>query len=109
MDSEDFESEEFLVSKSIGLAFHRFDFVVGAFQRACGNGVIVVSQDSQGVEAKGLGGGLMGDLECHAGLALLIENLMNRTKGARTEVLSVDESVCPLERHHVQFSPALVR
>jgi len=38
MDSEDLEPEEFLVSKPIGLAFHGFDFVVGAFQRARGKG-----------------------------------------------------------------------
>jgi aldose 1-epimerase len=34
------------------LAFHGFDFVIGAFQRARGNGVIVVGQDSHGMEAK---------------------------------------------------------
>ena len=55
MDAEDFESEEFLVSKPIGLTFHGFDLVVGAFQWACGYGVIVVGKDSQGMQAERLG------------------------------------------------------
>ena len=46
MESEDFEFEEFVVSESVGLAFHGFDFVVGAFQGAGRDGVVVVGQDA---------------------------------------------------------------
>lgn len=55
MDSEDFESEELVVSEAIGLAFHGFDLVVRAFQGARGNGVGVVGQDSQRMKTEGPG------------------------------------------------------
>ena len=55
MYSEDFEHEEFGVSEPAGLAFHGFDLVVGAFQRARRDGVVVPSEDAPGVEAEGLG------------------------------------------------------
>jgi hypothetical protein len=32
MDSEDFESEELLISESVGLTFHGLDLVVRAFE-----------------------------------------------------------------------------
>ena len=54
MESKDFQPEEFLISVSIGLAFHSFDLVVGAFQWPCGDGVVVVGQDSKGVKTKRL-------------------------------------------------------
>ena len=34
MNRHDFEFEEFIVPVAVGLTFHGFDFVVGAFQRA---------------------------------------------------------------------------
>jgi hypothetical protein len=37
MEGEDFEAEEFMVAKSVNLAFHGFDFVFGAFERAGGD------------------------------------------------------------------------
>ena len=55
MDAEDFESQELWISESISLAFHGFDFVVGSFQRPSRDGMVVVSQDAPGVEAKGFG------------------------------------------------------
>jgi hypothetical protein len=55
MDAEGFEPEEFGISESIGLAFHGFDFVVGAFQGAGRDGVVVPGQDTEGVEAERLG------------------------------------------------------
>jgi len=55
MDAEDFEPEEFGISESIGLAFHGFDFVVGAFQGAGRDGMVVPGQDTEGVEAERLG------------------------------------------------------
>ena len=45
MESQDFAFEEFLVTEAVGLMFHGFDFVVGAFQGAGGDRVIVVGQD----------------------------------------------------------------
>jgi hypothetical protein len=64
MYSEDLESEELLISESVGLAFHSFDFVVRAFQGGCGNGMVVVGEDSHGVKTKGFGevGGRKGDI-----------------------------------------------
>ena len=55
MDAEDFQAEELLISESISLAFHGFDFVVGSFQRPGRDGMVVVGQDALGMEAKGLG------------------------------------------------------
>ena len=55
MYSEDFEHEEFGVSESVGLAFHGFDFVVGAFQRAGRDGIVVPGEDAPGVKAECLG------------------------------------------------------
>ena len=37
--------EEFLITEAVGLMFHGFDFVVGAFQAAGGDRVIVVGQN----------------------------------------------------------------
>ena len=53
MDAEDFEFEELGISESVGLSFHRFDFVVGAFQGSGRDGVVVPGQDALGMEAEG--------------------------------------------------------
>ena len=37
MDGHDFQFKEFQIAESIGLSFHGFNFVVGSFQRACGD------------------------------------------------------------------------
>jgi hypothetical protein len=55
MKGIDFEVEELLVTVSVGLAFHGFDFIVGAFQRAAGYGVIVIVQEAGMIGAKRLG------------------------------------------------------
>ena len=55
MDCIDFQDEELVVTKAVGLAFHGLDLVVGAFQGTGGNGVVVVGQQAVGVEAKGSG------------------------------------------------------
>ena len=41
-----------VVSEAISLTFHGFDFVVDAFQRSGGDGVVVVGQETVGVKAK---------------------------------------------------------
>ena len=41
MDRVDFEAEELVVAVAVGLAFHRLDLVVRAFQRAGGDPVVV--------------------------------------------------------------------
>jgi hypothetical protein len=55
MEGEDFEDEELLVSNSIGLTFHGFDFVVGAFEWVGRSEIAVIGQAAEGVEAEGLG------------------------------------------------------
>ena len=55
MKCQDFEFEEFLVPEAVGLAFHGFDFIIGPFQGAGGDGVVIVSQDAPAVEGQGLG------------------------------------------------------
>jgi hypothetical protein len=46
VDGHDFEFEEFQISEAIGLTFHGFDFVVGAFKGSGGDGVVVIGQDA---------------------------------------------------------------
>ena len=41
-----------MVTKAVGLTFHGFDLVVGAFQRAGGNGVVVVGKETVGVKTE---------------------------------------------------------
>ena len=53
MDGEDFELEEFLVSVTIGLPLHCFDFVVDAFEPSRRNGIFVVSQNAATVLGQG--------------------------------------------------------
>jgi len=50
--SVDFQDEELMVSEAVGLAIHGFDFVVGAFQRSGGNGVVVVGKETVGVKTE---------------------------------------------------------
>lgn len=45
------------LSESVGLALHGFDLVVGAFQGAGGDWVVVPGKDAEGVEAERLGEG----------------------------------------------------
>jgi hypothetical protein len=49
------EGEEFSVAKSVVLAVHGFDFVIGAFEWAGGDGVVVPGQNSGGVGEEGAG------------------------------------------------------
>ena len=49
MYGEDFEHEKLRVSESVGLAFHGLDLVVGALQRAGGDGMPKVSQEPRSV------------------------------------------------------------
>jgi len=46
MEGEDFEFKEFHIPEAVGLAFNGFDFVVGAFQEACRDGLIIIGQDA---------------------------------------------------------------
>src|SRR5439155_18366720 len=46
MDAKDFEFEERAIAKAVGLAFHRLDLGVVAFQRSGGDRVVVVGQDA---------------------------------------------------------------
>ena len=55
MDAEDFEPEEFGVSRAVSLAFHGFDFVVRAFKGADRDRLVVRGKDSPGVEAERFG------------------------------------------------------
>ena len=55
MNSEDFEHEEFGVTKAVCLSFHGFDFVVGSFEWSGGDRVVVPCKDAPGMKAKGLG------------------------------------------------------
>ena len=48
MDAADFEFEELGVSESVGLSFHGFDFVVGAFQGGGRDRVVVPGQNALG-------------------------------------------------------------
>jgi hypothetical protein len=52
VNAEDFEFEELGISKSVGLAFHRFDLVVRAFQGAGRDRVVVSGQNPSGVQSK---------------------------------------------------------
>jgi hypothetical protein len=53
--SQDFEFEKFLISEAIGLTLHGLDFVVGPFQGASGDRVIVIGQETTAMESQGLG------------------------------------------------------
>jgi hypothetical protein len=55
VNSKDLETEELLISESVGLTFHGLDFVIGPFQGACRNGVVVAGEDSHGMKAECLG------------------------------------------------------
>ena len=55
MESQDFEFEKFLVTEAVSLTFHGFDFVVGAFQGAGGDRVIIVGQDAPAIEGQSFG------------------------------------------------------
>ncbi len=46
MYAEDFEHEEFGVLESAGWAFHGLDLVLGAFQRAGVDGMVVPGEDA---------------------------------------------------------------
>jgi len=46
MDSKDFQFEELFVPEAVCLPFHGFDFVVGSFQGAGRDRVVVVGQDA---------------------------------------------------------------
>ena len=50
MDGVDFEFEELDVAEAVGLAFHGFDFVVGALEGGGGDGVIVPVEDAVAVD-----------------------------------------------------------
>ena len=45
MDGEDFQLEEGVVAKAIGLTLHGFDLVVRPFQGTGGDGIVVVVED----------------------------------------------------------------
>jgi hypothetical protein len=49
VDGVDFKFKEFLVTEAVGLSFHGFDFVVGAFEWSRGDGVVVVGEDAPGI------------------------------------------------------------
>ena len=48
---EDFQHEEFLVSKAIGLAFHHLNLGIGAFQGPSGDAAIVPSHDNRAMQS----------------------------------------------------------
>jgi len=49
VNGEDFQFEEVVISKAVGLSFHGLDFVVRPFQRSGGDRVVVPSQNSSPV------------------------------------------------------------
>jgi hypothetical protein len=53
MELIEFEDEELTVTQPVVLSVEGFDFVVGAFQRPGGDGVIVPSEDAVGVGQEG--------------------------------------------------------
>jgi hypothetical protein len=53
VNSQDFEFEKFLVPESVSLALHGFDLVVGPFQGAGGDRIIIVGQDAPAMEGQG--------------------------------------------------------
>ena len=55
MDGEYLQLEEFLVAVAVGLPLHGLDLVVGAFQRAGGDAVVIPGQEAGAVELQGLG------------------------------------------------------
>ena len=55
MNPEDFKFQKLWISESVGLTFHGFDFVVGAFKGAGGYGVVIPGEDTLGVEAERFG------------------------------------------------------
>jgi hypothetical protein len=55
MSPEDFELEEFVIAVAVRLTLHDLDHVVGPFQRACRDRVIVVVQDSLLMFFEGVG------------------------------------------------------
>jgi len=53
MNALDLEFEKLEISEAVGLPFHRFDFVVGAFEPSRRNGIFVVSQNAATVLGQG--------------------------------------------------------
>jgi hypothetical protein len=51
---QDFEFEELPVSEAIGLPLHSFDLVIGPFQGAGGDGVVIEGQDASAIDRQGL-------------------------------------------------------
>jgi len=51
MESEDFEFEEYMILESMGLSLHRFDFVIGSFEWAVEDWVVVPGEDALGMES----------------------------------------------------------
>ena len=55
MNCLDFELEEFKVSEAVGLSFHGFDFVIGAFKRPGGDRIIIPGENATTPGGKSIG------------------------------------------------------